>query len=123
MQTKYILIVSGNSYFSGRYWKEFEASFAQTDEEAIEIANRQAFDMAIIDSTSSQVNSKKLAAVLPLLQEEIEIVWYEGETLNDLKNKVSAVFAQQKRERMEQYLVLDGEAMNAHFNLLPFSAN
>lgn len=125
MSTKNILIVSGG-HLSAKdleEWKGFETTFAETDERAIELANRQPFDMAVIDRTSREVNIKKLSAVLPLLQEELKVLYYEGESLNALKNKMAAFFTQQKNERIKRFLVLDASAMNMDWHLPAFSAN
>jgi hypothetical protein len=125
MSTKNILIISG-SHLSAEDmegWKGFETTFAETDEKAIELANRQPFHMAVIDSTSHEVNIKKLSAVLPLLQEEMKVLYYAGEPLNALKNKVTAFFTQQKNERIKRFLVLDASAMSTAWHLPAFSAN
>ena len=125
MNTKNILIVS-DSYLSAKDlegWKGFETTFAGTDEKAIELANRQPFHMAVIDSTSHEVNIKKLSAVLPLLQEEMKVLYYTGESLDALKNKVTAFFTQQKNERIKRFLVLDASTMSTGWHLPAFSAN
>ncbi|HYK55447.1 MAG TPA: hypothetical protein VEV15_03145 [Flavisolibacter sp.] len=125
MSTKNILIVSGSHLSANDLegWKGFETTFAETDERAIELANRQSFHMAVIDSTSHEVNIKKLSAVLPLLQEEMEVLYYKGEPLNELKNKVAAFFTQQRNERIKRFLLLDASAMNMGWHLPAFSAN
>ena len=125
MSTKNILIVSGSHLSANdlEAWKGFETTFAETDEKAIELANRQPFHMAVIDSTSQEVNIKKLSAVLPLLQEEMKVLYYKGESLNELKNKVTAFFTQQRNERIKRFLVLDASAMNMNWHLPAFSAN
>lgn len=125
MSTKNILIVSGSHLSANdlEAWKGFETTIAETDEKAIELANRQPFHMAVIDSTSQEVNIKKLSAVLPLLQEEMEVLYYKGEPLHELKNKVTAFFTQQRNERIKRFLVLDASAMNMGWHLPAFSAN
>lgn len=125
MNTTNILIVSDNRLSAADIhgWKGFETFFSGTDETAIEIVNRQPFDMVVIDHTSPYINAKKLSAVLPLLCEGIEIVHYDGEPLSVLKNKIATVFARQKNERVRRYLVLDATEMHLDQPLFPFSAN
>ena len=88
MNTKQILIVSNPNENEEALMllktlsKNFETTFVNTDERAIEMANRQQFDMVIMDSTCSDIDAKKLAAVLPILQSEIAIISYEGETIS-----------------------------------------
>lgn len=124
MNTKNILIVSDRLAAPDvNSWQEFKASFVSTDEAAIEMVNRQSFDMAVIDHTSAGINRKKLSAVLPLLREGMELVGYEGESLAVLKNRIKAVFTRQKNERIRRYLVLDATEMNLDHPAFPFSAN
>ena len=59
-----------------------------SDERAIEMANRQHFDMIVVDNLCPEINSEKLAAVLPILRTEIEVVQFYGEPINELENKI-----------------------------------
>ena len=125
MNTKQILIVFGvNS--SALPWKDlgknFETTIVTTDERAIEIANRQPFDIAVIDSFAADIDYKKLSAVLPILQSEIELIPYKGEKFDGLANKIKAVCIEKRNQRLKRLLVLDSSTLN-HRNTLPFSAN
>lgn len=125
MNTKQILIVS-KAKFDGLLSKEpdanFKTTFAKTDEEAIEMANRQRFDMVVIGHSSAEIDTKKLSAVLPILQPEVDILCYQGESDNELEQKVKAVFYKKRAERLKRFLVLDSSA-SIGWNNLPFSAN
>jgi CheY-like chemotaxis protein len=102
--------------------KNFETTFVNTDERAIEMANRQQFDMVIMDSTCSDIDAKKLVAVLPILQSEIAIISYEGEPFIELEGKIKSGFTKKKTQRIMRFLILDSSAPKA-WNLPSFSAN
>ena len=129
MNTKQILIVSDpNVNENGlSLWKDlsknFETTFVNSDERAIEMANRQHFDMVVMDSTCAPIDTKKLSAVLPILQTEIELISYEGEPFSHLETKIKSVFAKKKAQRIMRFLILDASTPNAWKNLPSFSAN
>ena len=129
MNTKQILIVSNPNeneealkLLQGLS-KNFETTFVNTDERAIEIANRQQFDMVIMDSTGPDIDAKKLAAVLPILQSEIAIISYQGEPFTELESKIKAGFTKKKAQRIMRFLILDSSAPKAWNRLPSFSAN
>ena len=129
MNTKQILIVSDpNVNEEGLLiWKtlskNFETVLVNTDERAIEMANRQCFDMVVMDDTSADINSGKLSAILPILQTEIEIVRYHGEPITELENKIKSSFSKKKAQRIMRFLILAESAPKAWKNLPSFSAN
>jgi hypothetical protein len=129
MSTKQILVVSDPTINDNTLLllrdlsKTYETTFVNTDERAIEIANRQHFDLAVVDSSSADIDFKKLAAVLPILCSEIELVRYEGGALTGLENRVRAVFTKKRNERIRRFLVLDSSAPGAWNDLPAFSAN
>jgi DNA-binding NtrC family response regulator len=129
MNTKQILIVSDpNVNEDGLLvWKtlskNFETVLVNTDERAIEMANRQRFDIVVMDSTCAEINSEKLSAILPILQTEIEVVRYEGEPINELENKIKSSFSKKKAQRIMRFLILDSSAPKAWKSLPSFSAN
>ena len=126
---KQILIVSDpNVNESGlMIWKDlsknFETTFVNSDERAIEMANRQHFDMVVIDKTCPPIDTKKLSAVLPILQTEIDLVSYEGELFKDLESKIKSIFNKKKAQRIMRFLILDASTPNTWKNLPSFSAN
>jgi CheY-like chemotaxis protein len=129
MSTKQILIVSNPNENEEALMllkglsKNFETTFVNTDERAIEMANRQQFDMVIMDNTCSDIDAKKLAAVLPILQSEIAIISYEGEPFNELEGKIKSGFTKKKAQRIMRFLILDSSAPKAWNSLPSFSAN
>ena len=129
MNKKHILIVSDSNNnnesfgFSQLIDKGFETTVSYSDEKAIELANRQHFDMAIIDGTSSEINAGKLLAVLPILQSEIDILRYEGEPISELENKIKNCFSKKKAQRIMRFLILAESAPKAWKSLPSFSAN
>ena len=126
---KQILIVSDpNVNENGlMIWKElsknFDTTFVNSDERAIEMANRQHFDMVVIDKTCPPIDTKKLSAVLPILQTEIDLVSYEGELFKDLESKIKSIFNKKKAQRIMRFLILDASTPNTWKNLPSFSAN
>jgi hypothetical protein len=129
MSTKHLLIVSdpNTNEKAVDLWKvlskNFEITLVNTDERAIELANRQHFDMAVVDTATAGVDFKKLAAVLPILRNEIALFRYEGEAASALEEKLKAVFRQKRNERIKRFLILDSSSP-AGLNSLPsFSAN
>jgi CheY-like chemotaxis protein len=129
MSTKQILIVSNPNENEEALMllkglsKNFETTFVNTDERAIEMANRQQFDMVIMDSTCSDIDAKKLAAVLPILQSEIAVISYEGEPFTELEGKIKSGFTKKKAQRIMRFLILDSSAPKAWNSLPSFSAN
>jgi CheY-like chemotaxis protein len=129
MSTKQILIVSNPNENEEALMllkglsKNFETTFVNTDERAIEMANRQQFDMVIMDSTCSDIDAKKLAAVLPILQSEIAIISYKGEPFPELEGKIKSGFTKKKAQRIMRFLILDSSAPKAWNSLPSFSAN
>ena len=129
MSTKQILIVSDpNMNEKGLdLWKDlsknFDTTFVNTDERAIELANRQHFDLAVIDASVEGIDFKKLSAVLPILHSEIGLVRYEGEPFSELERKVKAAFIKKRNERIRRFLVLDSSPVVSGNNLPAFSAN
>ena len=126
--SKHILIISDpgtNKVISS--WtampSNMEAYFADNEEKAIEMANNQHFDMAVIDSTNNDIDSKKLSVILPILLSDIELVHYEGESILELKEKIQKVFDFQKYERIKRFIVLDSSTKEDFNNLPPFSVN
>jgi CheY-like chemotaxis protein len=128
MNIKQILIVSDLKNENGLlHWndlsKTFETTLVETDEKAIELANRQHFDLALIDNRSTGIDFKKLSAVLPILRTEIKLVRYEGEPLSELELKLKDVFIKKRNERIKRFLVLDSSAPKKWNGLPGFSAN
>ena len=129
MNKKHILIVSDSNRnnesfkFSKLVAQGFDTTLSDSDEKAIELANRQQFDLVVIDETSTEINGGKLMAVLPILQSEIEVLRYEGEPINELENKIKNCFAKKKAQRIMRFLILAESAPKAWKSLPSFSAN
>ncbi len=125
---KHILIISypgTNQELSGfpALPANMEAHFADNEERAIEMANNHHFDMAVIDNTNTDIDARKLSAILPILLPEIELVHYKGESWNELKEKMQQVFDVQKYQRIKRFIVLDSSNVDGFNELPPFSAN
>jgi hypothetical protein len=100
-----------------------QAYFASDEERAIEMANNQHFDLAVIDNTNSYIDNKKLSVVLPILLPDIELVEYKGESITELKEAIQKVFDFQKYQRIKRMLVLDSSSREDINKLPPFSSN
>jgi hypothetical protein len=100
----------------------FHLDIAATDEAAIELFHKQDFDMVVVDCTDSNIDHKKLNAVLPILQEDATLLTYQGETEKELGDNVAAVFNAKRYQRIQSMLMLE-PSVSASFNLPPFSLN
>jgi hypothetical protein len=100
----------------------FHLDIAATDEAAIELFHKQDFDMVVVDCTDSNIDHKKLNAVLPILQGDATLLTYQGETEKELEDNVEAVFNAKRYQRIQRMLMLE-PSVSASFNLPPFSLN
>jgi len=124
---KKILIVSGaeknGPLFSWPdYNHDFGFSFAASDEKAIEMAHVDTFDIVIADISDTQIDIKKLQAILPILQDNTELVIYAGEQIAKLEEKINMIFKRKKAESKQKIFVLDS-APKMWAGLPGFSAN
>ena len=128
MNRKSVLVVtkqvSGKSALSD--WisagHPFHVNIVDSDETAIELCHQHQFDMVVVDNTDGNINTGKLHAVLPILQEDITLLQYEGETQMQLEENVKAVFDARKYKRIQQMLMLE-PSVSAFSNLPSFSLN
>lgn len=106
MNKKNLLVVGGHSSLSGglHEWTKlahpYHISQVANEEEAIEFCHLQHFDMVLVDSTDSGIDSKKLQAVLPILQDNMVIFQYEGESSDKLSEFIEGIFHAQKYRRI-----------------------
>ena len=128
MKKKNVLVVSnkliGNNSLSewATVVHPFDVNIVNNDETAIEICHQKRFDMVVVDGTDQEVDSKKLHAVLPILQDDITLLRYEGETAKELEENVKAVFDARKYKRIQRMLMLE-PSVRAFNNLPLFSLN
>lgn len=101
----------------------FDMAFADDHECAIEVAHQQLFDMVLIDATDEAINHKKLKAILPILNAEVLLVLYNGETAEELTGKVKQAFDIKKMQRLKRLLILDATKGYENTSLPPFSVN
>jgi hypothetical protein len=106
MNRKHVLLVSKISASSLllQQWAAtahpFHLDVVDSDEAAIEFCHLRQVDMVVIDSTSGSVDAKKLAAVLPILQDNAVLFQYDGETSEKLTGSIEAIFNAQKYRRI-----------------------
>ena len=100
----------------------FVVNIADSDETAIELCHQHQFDMVVVDSTGDKINTRKLNAVLPILQEDITLLRYQGETKLQLDENVKAVFDAKKYKRIQEMLMLE-PSVGSFSNLPSFSLN
>ena len=100
----------------------FYVNTAPNDEAAIELCYQQHFDLVIVDGTDRTIDDKKLHAVLPVLQEDVLVLEYQGETSYDLDDQITAAFESIKYARLHSKLLLESFADN-QWELPPFSLN
>ena len=103
--------------------ENFTCTIADTDERAIELAHQLNFDLVIADSTDQSIDIKKLQAVLPILNYDLELLTYRGESAASLDDKIKLIFDRKKAERLQKLLILDVEVDHPRNGLPAFSAN
>lgn len=128
MKKKTVLVVSnqldGQSELHG--WMHaghaFDINIVPNDETAIELCHQHRYDMVVVDATDREIDSRKLQAVLPILQEDITLLRYEGESRDQLQENVKVVFDARKYRRMQRMLLLE-PSVSAFRSLPAFSLN
>jgi hypothetical protein len=100
----------------------FHLNIVDNDEAAIELLHQLHFDMVVVDGTDQQIDGKKLHAVLPILQEDLTVLEYHGETAKELEENVEAIFNAKKYQRIQRMLLLE-PSMKTPWNLPSFSLN
>jgi CheY-like chemotaxis protein len=128
MNNKSVLVVS-NKQVEGNALSEwtsiphpFHINIVNNDEAAIELLHQLHFDMVVVDGTDSNIDGRKLHAVLPILQEDVTVLKYEGESAMELENYVKAIFNAKKYQRLQRMLMLE-PAVQASWSLPAFSLN
>jgi DNA-binding NtrC family response regulator len=103
--------------------EQYNLTLAGSDERAIELVQQGSFDLVLADSTDQSIDVKKLGAVLPILDQELQLISYSGESVDLLDEKIHTVFEQKKAERVQRLLILDSSRQPFWQNWIPFSAN
>jgi len=102
----------------------FDMTFADTQEQAIELSSQQLFDLVILDKTDAEVNVKKLGKILPILNSEVLLVGYEGESSEKIEETIRLAFDYRKFKRLQKMMILDSSTRQPKNNgLTPFSLN
>ena len=100
----------------------FHLNVVDNDEAAIELLHLLHFDMVVVDGTDKDIDGKKLNAVLPILQEDLTVLEYAGESLTELEDNVKAIFNAKKYQRIQRMMMLE-PAVQTPWNLPSFSLN
>ncbi|HYJ38164.1 MAG TPA: hypothetical protein VEV87_06085 [Chitinophagaceae bacterium] len=100
-----------------------DMTFADTQEQAIELSNQQLFDIVLIDRTDKAVNVKKLGRILPILNSEALLLGYEGEAAEEIEEKIKLAFDYRKFKRMQRMMILDSSNNKNGPPIMPFSLN
>lgn len=128
MNKKAVLIVSNqlNGENTLKEWASvlhpFHINIVSNDETAIELCHQQRFDMVVVDGTDSNIDSRKLHTVLPILQEDLTLLRYHGESAKELEDHVKAIFNAKKYQRIQRMMLLE-HSVGAFKNLPSFSLN
>jgi hypothetical protein len=99
-----------------------DLKFADSEERAIELCNRQSFELVVLDHTGTDAAFRKLFVILPILCEEIAFVSYNGEEEKILERKVKSLENKKKAEKMKRFLILDSTNPDAE-DPIGFSLN
>ncbi len=128
MNKKSVLVVS-NKQREGNFLSEwaniphpFHLNIVDNDEAAIELLHQLHFDMVVVDGTDTNIDGRKLHAVLPILQEDLTVLEYAGESLKELEENVTAVFDAKKYQRIQRLMMLE-PTVKTPWNLPSFSLN
>lgn len=100
-----------------------DMTFADTQEQAIELSNQRLFDLVLIDKTDVTVNVKKLGAILPRLNAEVLLLGYEGEAPDKIEEKIKLAFDYRKFRRLQRMMILDSSTKPQKPGFMPFSLN
>lgn len=100
----------------------FHINIVDNDEAAIELFHKQRFDMVVVDGTDNNIDGRKLHAVLPILQKDVTVLRYGGESAKELEDNVKAVFEAKKYQRIQRMLMLE-PSINVSWKLPSFSLN
>ena len=100
-----------------------DMTFAETQEQAIELSSQQLFDMVLIDKTDANINIKKLGAILPILNSEVLLLGYEGEQIEQIEEKIKLAFDYRKFKRLQRMMILDSSIKPQQPGFMPFSLN
>ena len=122
MNKKEVLIISSQkdtTLFDITNSANFNWTSAGSHEEAIELCHRCFFDFVLADKTDEAIDHKKLQAVLPILHDDLRVLYYEGETALELEQKLQRAIEQRKMERLQRLMVMDSSGSG----LSSFSAN
>ena len=126
---KNILVVTNQKHEENslRKWTSvmhpFHVNIVDNDEAAIELFHQERFDMVVVDGTDSNIDDRKLNAVLPILQEDATLLRYCGETAEELQDNVKAIFDAKKYKRIQRMLLLEPSVNAVSLSLPPFSLN
>ena len=100
----------------------FVVNIVNNDETAIELCHQKKFDMVLVDGTDGNIDSRKLHAVLPILQEDLTLLKYDGESAKEIEENIKAVFDAKKYQRLQRMLLLE-PSVSSFSNLPSFSLN
>jgi len=100
----------------------YHVNIAHSDEQAIEWCHLQRFDVVVVDVTGAAIDGKKLNAVVPILQEEVTIIQFDGEPAEKLSNNIEAIFNAKKYKRILN-MILEEPAPELKWELPQFSLN
>ena len=100
----------------------FHINVVDNDEAAIELFHKQRYDMVVVDGTDDNIDGRKLHAVLPILQKDVTVIHYAGESAEQLEDNVKAVFDAKKYQRVQRMLMLE-PSVTVSWNLPAFSLN
>jgi hypothetical protein len=129
MNKKNVLVVSNTETMNQELLKwisnadTLDMTFADTQEQAIELSSQQLFDMVLIDKTDANINLKKLAKILPILNSEVLLLGYEGEDVEKIEEKIRLAFDYRKFKRLQRLMILDSSVKPQQSGFMPFSLN
>lgn len=104
---KQILIVTDHISEPLQTPDDVHISFVHAGEDAIEVVQRQSFDLILLDEKTDPGQLRKMKAILPFLTPETEIMKYVSKNFDELKSLIRHFFIQQQQSRLARIVVTD----------------
>ena len=99
-------------------YKNWVATKAATDEEAIEKFHQRNFDMAVFADDANDEEERKLRKIFTIQNPDIIILKHSSENDNLLANEIIAALDKQRKEKKPSFSFVDDALKNAGLNII-----
>jgi DNA-binding response OmpR family regulator len=98
--------------------KDWVATTAATDEEAIEKFHQRNFNMVVLASDLDNEEERKLRKIFTIQNPDIIILKHYGKNDNLLANEIIAALDKQRKEKKPSFSFVDDALKNAGLNII-----